>query len=179
MHFDSECGGGMSITMRIYSDSKIWESTCLQKRNSSASCFAYVSINYKAKCYLPLSWFHFTNHLQKSSLQQLISSNYSISKMKFTLALATFVVAVYGQTVDDIPVCARTCITNAITSATTCSATDYKCACQTANFNAIQAASINCVVAACGATVAISTYSYEMFLDETSKFQVLNTDFFC
>lgn len=78
--------------------------------------------------------------------------------MKFTLALATFVAAVYGQTVDDIPPCAVPCIQNAITSATTCSADDFACACETANFDAIQAASINCVVAACGADVAISTH---------------------
>ncbi|PNP46135.1 hypothetical protein TGAMA5MH_02170 [Trichoderma gamsii] len=76
--------------------------------------------------------------------------------MKFTLALATFVAAVYGQTVDDIPPCAVPCIQSAITSATTCSADDFACACETANFDAIQAASINCVVAACGADVAIN-----------------------
>jgi hypothetical protein len=78
--------------------------------------------------------------------------------MKLTLALAIFVVAVYGQTVADIPACAVPCIQNAIASATTCSANDFACACETANFNAVQAASINCVVAACGADVAISMH---------------------
>ncbi|KAL7897171.1 hypothetical protein HDV63DRAFT_87711 [Trichoderma sp. SZMC 28014] len=76
--------------------------------------------------------------------------------MKFTLVLATFVAAVYGQTVGDIPPCAVPCIESAITSATTCSATDFVCACQTANFNAIQAASLSCVITACGADVAIN-----------------------
>lgn len=79
--------------------------------------------------------------------------------MKFTLVLATFVAAVYGQTVGDIPACAVPCIQNAIASATTCSATDFACVCETANFNAVQAASLNCVVAACGADVAISMHT--------------------
>jgi hypothetical protein len=93
--------------------------------------------------------------------------------MKFTLALATFVVAVYGQTINDIPPCAVPCIQDAITSATTCSATDFACACQTANFNAIQAASINCVVAACGADVAISTHIFSLFKGRETQVSVL------
>ncbi|KAL7927009.1 hypothetical protein ACQKWADRAFT_308931 [Trichoderma austrokoningii] len=76
--------------------------------------------------------------------------------MKFTLALATFVAAVYGQTVGDIPSCAIPCIEGAITSSTTCSATDFACACEPANFQAIEDASLDCVVADCGADVAIN-----------------------
>ncbi|KAM0460024.1 hypothetical protein ACHAO4_002152 [Trichoderma viride] len=73
--------------------------------------------------------------------------------MKFTLALATFVAAVYGQTVANIPACAIPCLNAAIAKDTTCSTTDYACACK--SFNAIQNDSTACIVAACGATVAI------------------------
>ncbi|KAL6887986.1 hypothetical protein GGI43DRAFT_388056 [Trichoderma evansii] len=76
--------------------------------------------------------------------------------MKFTLALATFVVAVYGQTIADIPACAIPCIDSAIASATTCSTTDLTCVCETSNFDAIEAASTSCVITACGASVAIN-----------------------
>ncbi|EHK40149.1 hypothetical protein TRIATDRAFT_302587 [Trichoderma atroviride IMI 206040] len=76
--------------------------------------------------------------------------------MKFTLALATFVAAVYGQTVADIPACAVPCIESAIASQTTCSDTDLACVCESANFDAIEAASTSCVIAACGADVAIN-----------------------
>lgn len=79
--------------------------------------------------------------------------------MKFTLALATFVAAAYGQTLGDIPACAVPCIQNAIAADTTCAAGDYACACETQNFNAVLAGSTSCVVAACGADVAISEYS--------------------
>ncbi|KAK4078210.1 uncharacterized protein Triagg1_3226 [Trichoderma aggressivum f. europaeum] len=76
--------------------------------------------------------------------------------MKFTLAFAAFAAAVYGQTIDDIPACAQPCIQNAIASATTCAAADYACACSDANFANVESASINCVVAACGADEAIN-----------------------
>ncbi|KAM0477781.1 hypothetical protein ACHAPX_005545 [Trichoderma viride] len=73
--------------------------------------------------------------------------------MKFTLALATFVAAVYGQTIDDIPACAIPCLDDAIASAG-CATDDVACACK--NFDAIEAASTSCIVAACGADVAIN-----------------------
>ncbi|RFU78009.1 extracellular membrane, cfem domain [Trichoderma arundinaceum] len=76
--------------------------------------------------------------------------------MKFTVVLATFVAAAYGQTIGDIPPCAIPCIQNAIATETTCAANDFKCACQTDNFNAILAASTSCVIAACGADTAIN-----------------------
>ncbi|KAL6699623.1 hypothetical protein J3F84DRAFT_344958 [Trichoderma pleuroticola] len=74
--------------------------------------------------------------------------------MKFTLVLATFAAVVYGQTIDDIPACARTCIENAVLAAGCSSGTDVACAC--ANFTTIQNNSTACVIAACGATVAIT-----------------------
>ncbi|EHK26974.1 uncharacterized protein TRIVIDRAFT_72996 [Trichoderma virens Gv29-8] len=72
--------------------------------------------------------------------------------MKFTLVLATFAAVVYGQTIDDVPACAVPCIEAAIVAAG-CAETDFVCACK--NFDAIEAGSINCVVGACGAAVAI------------------------
>ncbi|KAL6803219.1 hypothetical protein GGI42DRAFT_324092 [Trichoderma sp. SZMC 28013] len=76
--------------------------------------------------------------------------------MKFTLVLATFAAVTYGQTLGDIPPCAVPCIQSAIASATTCSATDYACACSSANFQNVENASITCVVTACGADEAIN-----------------------
>ncbi|KAL7800992.1 hypothetical protein V8C43DRAFT_302196 [Trichoderma afarasin] len=74
--------------------------------------------------------------------------------MKFTLVLATFAAVVYGQTIDDIPACARTCIENAVLAAGCSSGTDVACAC--ANFTAVQNGSTSCVIAACGVDVAIN-----------------------
>lgn len=81
--------------------------------------------------------------------------------MKFTLALATFVVAVYGQSISDIPACAIPCIDAAIAKDTTCSDTDVACVCK--SFSAVESDSTACVVADCGADVAISTYPYVKF----------------
>ncbi|KAL7949223.1 hypothetical protein V8C42DRAFT_313673 [Trichoderma barbatum] len=78
--------------------------------------------------------------------------------MKFTLFLATFAAVVYGQTIDDVPTCAIPCIQNAIATATDCDVDDFACACE--SFDAVQAASISCVIAACGAAVAIGMYSH-------------------
>ncbi|KAF3070210.1 hypothetical protein CFAM422_006927 [Trichoderma lentiforme] len=74
--------------------------------------------------------------------------------MKFTLVLATFAAVVYGQTIGDIPACAQTCIENAVLAAGCSSGTDVACAC--ANFNTVEAGSTSCVIAACGADVAIN-----------------------
>lgn len=76
--------------------------------------------------------------------------------MKFTLALAAFVAAVYGQTVDDIPSCAIPCLDDAIENDTTCAVTDYACACQ--NFDQLEVDAAPCIIDACGEDVAISTY---------------------
>ncbi|KAK1254767.1 hypothetical protein MKX08_008762 [Trichoderma sp. CBMAI-0020] len=74
--------------------------------------------------------------------------------MKFTLALAAFVAAVYGQTVDDIPPCAIPCLQDAIASTTSCAVDDYACACK--NFDALETAAAPCIISACGADVAIN-----------------------
>ncbi|KAM0262175.1 hypothetical protein ACHAQJ_001919 [Trichoderma viride] len=76
--------------------------------------------------------------------------------MKFTLVLATFVAVAYGQTVRDIPACAVPCLDSAIASQTDCAPDDFACACETQNFNAIEAASTSCIITACGADVAIN-----------------------
>ncbi|KAL7936403.1 hypothetical protein V8C35DRAFT_295403 [Trichoderma chlorosporum] len=73
--------------------------------------------------------------------------------MKFTLVLATFAAVVYGQSISDIPPCALPCIESAA-EAQGCGATDVTCAC--AHFSAIEGASLECVVDACGDDVAIN-----------------------
>lgn len=62
---------------------------------------------------------------------------------------ALAVVALSGLAAAQIPSCATTCIANAISSATTCGATDTACQCETANKAAIQAAATPCVESSC------------------------------
>lgn len=47
----------------------------------------------------------------------------------FTVAMATVVALVYAQDLSSIPPCALACISDAISSKTSCSQTDYKCMC--------------------------------------------------
>lgn len=94
--------------------------------------------------------------------------------MKFTLALATFVAAVYGQTVGDIPACAVPCIQAAIAQDTTCATDDFACACK--SFDAIETDSTPCVIAACGADVAISMHISSCSRGMKSALRT-NTDF--
>ncbi|KAM6485259.1 hypothetical protein HDV62DRAFT_403982 [Trichoderma sp. SZMC 28011] len=72
--------------------------------------------------------------------------------MQFTLVLATFTAVVYGQTINGVPACAIPCIEDAISSQTSCAATDFACACP--SIDAVSAAGAACVVAACGQDVA-------------------------
>ncbi|KAF3056807.1 CFEM domain-containing protein [Trichoderma breve] len=72
--------------------------------------------------------------------------------MQFTLVLATFAAVVYGQTINGVPACAIPCIEDAISSQTSCAATDFACACP--SISAVSAAGAPCVVAACGEDVA-------------------------
>ncbi|TGJ86317.1 hypothetical protein E0Z10_g2455 [Xylaria hypoxylon] len=75
--------------------------------------------------------------------------------MQFTLAtLATLIAAVSAQTWADIPACAQPCIDDAVATTTTCGATDYPCIC--ANRDALETEATDCVIAACGETVAVN-----------------------
>lgn len=79
--------------------------------------------------------------------------------MKFLLTILSLTFGlVAGQSLDEIPECAQPCITDAVTSATTCSLDDYKCWCTTDNESAIVQAGTSCVLADCGADVAVSMY---------------------
>lgn len=77
--------------------------------------------------------------------------------MQFTLVLATFAAVVYGQTINDIPACAIPCIESAIGSETSCTPTDFACACP--SIAAVAEAGTDCVVAACGVDVATSKFT--------------------
>lgn len=79
--------------------------------------------------------------------------------MKFLLMLLTLAAGlVAAQDISDIPACAQPCIADAVSSATDCSVTDYKCICIPDNAQAIASAGAPCVVEKCGSEVAISTY---------------------
>jgi len=68
-----------------------------------------------------------------------------------TLALAAFAQA---QTRNDIPVCARDCLDDAVKSTTSCATTDYACVCK--SFDKLQGAATPCVIEKCGSDVAIN-----------------------
>ncbi|CCC05505.1 hypothetical protein SMACR_09351 [Sordaria macrospora] len=77
--------------------------------------------------------------------------------MKFFLTIVSLAAGlVAAQSLDEIPECAQPCITDAVTSATTCSLDDYKCWCTTDNESAIVQAGTACVLAACGSDVAVN-----------------------
>ncbi|KAF5877728.1 uncharacterized protein Bfra_002097 [Botrytis fragariae] len=56
-----------------------------------------------------------------------------------------------------VPACGAPCITSA--AATYCTGTDYACECEAATFSKIETDATNCVIAACGATVALEVLS--------------------
>ncbi|KAL6815480.1 hypothetical protein GGI42DRAFT_311639 [Trichoderma sp. SZMC 28013] len=74
--------------------------------------------------------------------------------MKFTLVLATFAAAAYGQNTGNIPSCALPCIDAAITANTKCALDDFACVCK--DFSAVQAEATSCVISKCGTDVAIN-----------------------
>ncbi|KAK1773132.1 hypothetical protein QBC45DRAFT_340588 [Copromyces sp. CBS 386.78] len=78
--------------------------------------------------------------------------------MKSFLTILTLTTGglVAAQSLSEIPACAQPCITVAVTSATTCSLTDYKCWCTAANEAAIVQAGTVCVVENCGSAVAVN-----------------------
>ncbi|KAI1312912.1 hypothetical protein F5Y03DRAFT_339688 [Xylaria venustula] len=74
--------------------------------------------------------------------------------MKYAVAVLAFAAStVSAQSLSDIPQCAISCINDAITKATTCATTDYKCIC--ANSDALTTQATPCVLSACGADVAL------------------------
>lgn len=75
------------------------------------------------------------------------------------VALAVAGVAVSQSIGDAVPACAATCLSNGITSATSCSTTDAACQCTVENYRAIYTAALTCVLNGCGADVAIGKWS--------------------
>ncbi|KAJ6441331.1 CFEM domain-containing protein [Purpureocillium lavendulum] len=75
--------------------------------------------------------------------------------MKFTsIAVVAFAAVVSGQTLADIPSCAKTCLDDAVSKNTKCSTTDVPCICK--SFEAIQGAATGCVLKECGQDVALN-----------------------
>ncbi|OLN96865.1 hypothetical protein CCHL11_02311 [Colletotrichum chlorophyti] len=77
--------------------------------------------------------------------------------MKYSYVLAALVGLVAAQ-VDPtiIPECARDCLTQAVSSASSCTPGDYACTCVPETQDKIKTAATPCVLSACGAQVAIS-----------------------
>jgi hypothetical protein len=69
---------------------------------------------------------------------------------------AVALLAFVGLSQAQIPACATSCIDNAVTAVTTCSVSDLTCQCAPANNALIQSDATSCVLAACGATEALS-----------------------
>lgn len=79
--------------------------------------------------------------------------------MKITaIAVLAFASAVLAQSSNDIPECARDCISNSTKAVTDCAINDYGCACQEDNFKKIQHDSSNCVVYSCGVAPTLRKY---------------------
>lgn len=77
--------------------------------------------------------------------------------MRFAIfATVVFVSSVVGQTMNDVPACARGCIEASTKKVTNCKWGDLKCSCKTENREKILSDSLQCVVNQCGLDVAIS-----------------------
>ena len=75
--------------------------------------------------------------------------------MKYSAVIVAALAAVASaQDISIFPECSLPCILDAVSSATTCTATDYACICK--NMDALTAAATGCVVDKCGADVALS-----------------------
>ena len=78
--------------------------------------------------------------------------------MKYSAVIVAALAAVASaQDISIFPECSLPCILDAVSSATTCQATDYACICK--NMDALTAAATGCVVDKCGADVALSMRS--------------------
>ncbi|KXH26105.1 CFEM domain-containing protein [Colletotrichum salicis] len=76
--------------------------------------------------------------------------------MKFSAAIIAFAGLVAAQSLADVPTCAQKCLADAVTSTGKCTAGDISCLCSPANYQAIVTAGTPCVLASCGADVAVS-----------------------
>ncbi|KAK3491179.1 uncharacterized protein B0T23DRAFT_454764 [Neurospora hispaniola] len=89
-------------------------------------------------------------------------------------SLLTFITLAAGlvvaQDLSEIPACAQPCIVDAVSSATTCSLSDYKCWCTAENEPAIVQAGTACVLANCGTDVAVNKVlpAVETFCEEVN-----------
>lgn len=72
-------------------------------------------------------------------------------------ALALAAAAARAQSAADLPACAVSCLNDAVTQSTTCAVDDFACIC--GDFSAIQGVATGCILAACGADVAVSACS--------------------
>jgi hypothetical protein len=85
--------------------------------------------------------------------------------MKLLFAIVSLAAATVAQSIgDSVPACAASCLTGAITSTTSCAITEAACQCTAANFRTVYTAALNCVLDACGADVAISTFGISFAL---------------
>lgn len=90
--------------------------------------------------------------------------------MKYSAAVITAILGfAVAQDISIIPECAQSCITDAISSATNCGATDYACVCK--NQNALIGAATPCVIKECGADVATGKVlpATQEFCDEVAN----------
>lgn len=76
--------------------------------------------------------------------------------MKYSTIAVLTLIASASAASTTIPACATSCLDDATKSATKCAIGDYACICEPSNFSAIQTAATSCVIAACGADVALS-----------------------
>lgn len=75
--------------------------------------------------------------------------------MKYAAAVLAAVVGLAAaQDLSVIPTCAKKCIDDAVTSKTKCAITDIPCICK--EIEPVTAAATSCVLAACGADVALN-----------------------
>ncbi|KAK1484203.1 CFEM domain-containing protein [Colletotrichum cuscutae] len=78
--------------------------------------------------------------------------------MKFTAAIIAFAGLAAAQSLADVPTCAQKCLADAVTSNGKCTVGDISCLCSAANYQAIVTAGTPCVLASCGADVAVSKF---------------------
>ncbi|UQC79651.1 CFEM domain-containing protein [Colletotrichum lupini] len=100
-----------------------------------------------------------TNTFAVVSVTQLLVKSLDITStvnMKFTAAIIAFAGLAAAQSLADVPTCAQKCLADAVTSNGKCTVGDISCLCSGANYQAIVAAGTPCVLASCGADVAVN-----------------------
>ncbi|KAK1574505.1 uncharacterized protein LY79DRAFT_582888 [Colletotrichum navitas] len=76
--------------------------------------------------------------------------------MKYSTAIIAFAGFAAAQTFADLPVCARDCLSTAITANGKCQITNTACLCNPDNFKAIFSNSTVCVLQSCGSDSAVN-----------------------